>query len=268
LPLNKDAATIVLSNREGDPMSTRLFTSILAVVVIGCVATASAQTADDIVEKNLAASGGRAALEKNTSRITTGTITASTPGGDLSGTIEIYNKAPNKSRTLAKIDASQFGIGQIVQEQRFDGTSGYALDSVNGNRDLTGDQLETARANTFPSPLLKYKDAGAKLELLGREKVAEKDAFVLKMTPKAGPASRMFFDAETYLLVKTVISVSIPQLGTDVEQTSLISDYRDLDGLKLPYKVQSVNQFQTITITFTKVEQNVPIDDKMFAKPQ
>ena len=43
---------------------------------------------------------------------------------------------------------------------------------------------------------------------------------------------------------------------------------RDVDGLKIPYKVQSVNQFQTVTITFTKVEQNAPIDDKMFAKPE
>jgi hypothetical protein len=249
-------------------MSTRwLVTSVLAAMVVCRAAIASPQTVDDIVEKHLAAQGGRAALEKNTSRITTGTITASTPGGDVSGSIEIYSKAPNKSRTAAKIDASQFGIGQIVQEQRFDGTTGYVIDSLQGNRDLTGDQLETARANTFPSPLLKYKDAGAKLELLGREKVGERDAFVLKMTPKAGPASRMFFDAETYLLVKSIISVNVPQLG-DVEQTTLISDYRDVDGLKIPYKVQSVNQFQTVTITFTKVEQNAPIDDKMFAKPE
>src|SRR6478672_7292456 len=200
-------------------MSTgRLFTSILAAAIVCRAAIASPQTADEVVEKHLAAMGGRAALEKITSRVTTGTISVSTPGGDLSGTIEVYNKAPNKTRTLVKIDASQFGIGQIVQDQRFDGTTGYAIDTLNGNREITGEQADIARSNVFPSPLMKYKEIGSKLELVGREKV--------------GPPSRVFIDADTYVLTKTVITVNVPQLGTEVEQTTLVSDYRDVDGIK------------------------------------
>ena len=245
-----------------------LFRSVLTAVVVCRAAIASPQTTDDIVEKHLAAMGGRAALEKITTRVTTGTLTVSTPGGDLTGTIEIYNKAPNKTRTLVKIDASQFGIGQIVQDQRFDGTSGYAIDSVNGNREITGDQAEIARANTFPSPLMKYKETGSKLELIGREKVGDRDNYVLRLTAKAGPPGRLFIDAETYALTKTVITLNVPQLGADVEQTTLVSDYRDVDGIKVPYQVRSINQFQTITITVAKVEQNVAIDEKMFSKPE
>lgn len=250
-------------------MSTgRLFTSILAAAIVCRAAIASPQTADEVVEKHLAAMGGRAALEKITSRVTTGTISVSTPGGDISGTIEVYNKAPNKSRTLVKIDASQFGIGQIVQDQRFDGNAGYAIDTLNGNREITGEQADVARSNVFPSPLMKYKEIGSKLELVGREKVGDRDNFVLRLTPKAGPPSRLFIDADTYVLTKTVITVNVPQLGTEVEQTSLVSDYRDVGGIKVPYQIRSVNQFQTIAITTTKVEQNTPIDDKMFSKPE
>jgi outer membrane lipoprotein-sorting protein len=248
--------------------TSRVATFAVTAAIVLRAAVALPQTPDDIVEKHLAAMGGRAALEKITSRITTGTITVSTPGGDLSGTIEVYNKAPNKSRTLVKIDASQLGVGQIVQDQRFDGTSGYAIDSLNGNREITGGQADIARANTFPSPLIKYKDAGAKLELLGREKVGDRDAFVLRLTPKSGPPTRIFIDAETYVLAKTVLTVNVPQLGTDVEQTSLVSDYRDVDGVKVPYQIRSINQFQTVSVTTTKVEQNVPIDEKMFSKPE
>ena len=248
--------------------TSRFFTFVLTAAIVLRAAIALPQTGDDIVEKHLAAMGGRAALEKITSRITTGTITASTPGGDLSGTIEVYNKAPNKSRTLVKIDASQLGVGQIVQDQRFNGTSGYAIDSLNGNREITGEQADIARANTFPSPLMNYKDAGAKLELLGREKVGERDAFVLKLTPKSGPPTRLFIDAETYVLMKTVLTVNVQQLGTDVEQTTSVSDYRDVDGIKVPYQIRSINQFQTISVTTTKVEQNVAIDEKMFSKPE
>ena len=242
--------------------------SILAAAAIGRAGVAYPQTADDIVEKHLAALGGRAALEKVSSRVTTGTISVSTPGGDLTGSIEVYNKAPNWSRTLIKIDASQFGIGQIVQDQRFNGTSGYAIDSLNGNREITGDQLEVARSATFPSPLLKYKDVGSKLELLGKEKARDRDAYVLRVTPKTGPPARMFFDAETYLLVQTIVTVNVPQVGADVEQTVFVSDYRDVDGVKVPYRLQSINQFQTISITTATVEQNKPIDDRMFSKPE
>jgi outer membrane lipoprotein-sorting protein len=242
--------------------------ALVAIAALCRTGIAYAQTADEIVEKHLAAMGGRAAMEKITSRVTTGTISASTPGGNLSGTIEVYNKAPNKARTVVKIDASQFGLGQIVQDQRFNGTSGYALDTLNGNREITGDQLDVARSQTFPSPLLTYKTAGAGLELLGKEKDGDRDAFVLKLTPKAGPAARIFIDAETYLLSKTVMTINVPQIGGSIEQTVAVSDYRTVDDVKVGFEVKSINQLQTLTINTTKVEQNTAIDEKMFSKPE
>jgi outer membrane lipoprotein-sorting protein len=105
------------------------------------------------------------------------------------------------------------------------------------------------------------------VELLGKEKVGDRDAYVLRFTPKTGPASRQFMDAETYLLVKSVVTANVPQLGTDIEQTVEMSDYRDVDGVKVPYRTRSINQVQSLTITFTKVEHNTPIDDRSFAKP-
>ena len=71
---------------------------LLAVSILCAAVAASAQTVDEIVEKTLTALGGRAALGKVTSRSTSGTMTVSTPGGDISGTIEVLNQAPNKSR--------------------------------------------------------------------------------------------------------------------------------------------------------------------------
>ena len=64
-----------LDAQKGDPMRRRwLFMSILAAVMVCRAGVAYPQTADDIVEKHLAATGGRAALEKVTSRVMTGTI--------------------------------------------------------------------------------------------------------------------------------------------------------------------------------------------------
>jgi hypothetical protein len=248
-------------------MRTRWLSVLFAALAVGHAGQVHSQTADEVIEKHLAAMGGRAALEKIATRVVTGTISVTTLGGDLSGTIELYNAAPNKSRTFVKIDATQFGLGQIVQDQRFNGTSGYVIDTMGGNRELTGDQLETLRSNTFPSPLLKYKDAGSKLELLGREKAGDRDAYVLSISPAKGPSARMFIDTETYLMIKSVATINVPQAGADVEQTTQLSDYRDIDGVKVPFRIQSINQFQTVSITATKVEQNIAIDDRMFSKP-
>jgi outer membrane lipoprotein-sorting protein len=73
-------------------------------LILGCASVAAAQTADDVIEKHLTAIGGRAALAKLTSRTTTGTMTLSTPGGDVAGPIEVQHKQPNKVRTVMKLD--------------------------------------------------------------------------------------------------------------------------------------------------------------------
>ena len=247
-------------------MRKQLLVPVVTALLVLPAVYAHAQTADEIIERSLTAIGGRAALSKVTSRVSTGTITVATPGGDVTGTVELYNKAPNKSRSLVKIDLSNFGLGQVTQDQRFNGTTGYAIDTMNGNRDITGDQLEVMRSTTFPTPLLQYKEAGARVELLGKEKVGDRDAYVLQFTPRAGPASRMFFDAETYVLMKSVVTLNVPQLGT-VEQTVEFSDYRDVDGVKVSFRGRSINQLQSLTIALTKVEQNTPIDDSVFSKP-
>ena len=105
-----------------------------------------AQTADEIIEKHLAATGGRTALNKLTSRVSSGTIALTTPVGELKGTVEVYSKKPNKSRTLVKLDATALGGGQLVNDQRFDGVTGYVIDTFNGNRDITGEQLEAMKS--------------------------------------------------------------------------------------------------------------------------
>jgi outer membrane lipoprotein-sorting protein len=228
---------------------------------------AAAQTVDEIIEKHLAATGGRAALSKLTSRSGTGTITLTTPVGDLAGTVEIYAKAPNKSRTLIKLDLSALGAGQVVNDQRFDGVTGYVIDSFNGNREVTGGQLDALRNGIFPSPLLTYKETGTQLTLAPGEKVGAQDAYVVVMTPKTGPSAKLFFDTSSLMLVKTVLTVNVPQLGGDIEQVVEFSDFRDVDGIKLPHVTKATNPAQTVTATITQFTHNASVDDSSFARP-
>jgi hypothetical protein len=70
------------------------------------------------------------------------------------------------------------------------------------------------------------------------------------------------------MLLKTLTTVNVPQLGRDVEQTGEFADYRAVDGIKLAHTVKSTNPVQAFTITVTAVEQNKAIDDASFVKPE
>lgn len=240
---------------------------VLSLLLVPVLAVkASTQTPDEVVEKHLAALGGREALGKLTSRKATGTVTIATPNGDLSGPVEIFSKAPNKSRAVMQLDLSALGVPEKMNvEQKFDGTVGWALNAMQGDTEITGNQLENMRNNVFPSGLLNYKAAGTRIEVLPKQQLAGKDVIVLLATPKAGSAVRMFLDAETYLLVRTVATVNSPQTGGDLEQTAEPSDYRAVDGVKVAFVVVNSNPVQTVTIRLTKVEHNVALDEAMFS---
>lgn len=240
---------------------------LLAVSAWFVAGPVAAQTADEIVEKHLAALGGREALQKATSQVTTGTISIAMMGNEIAGPMEIYHKAPNKVRTWFKLDLSAMGAGEMVIDQRCDGKTAWAGNSLQGDKEITGNQLQSLLNATFPTPLLDYKGAGAKVELAGKEKVDGRDAYVLVFTPKAGSASRQFIDAETFLMVKNVAKVDVPEMGGEIEQVTQLGDYRPVAGLKVPYSVKITNSAQTIALTVSKVEANVPIDEALFSKP-
>lgn len=240
---------------------------VVVTLVLSCGRIAAAQTADEVVEKYLSAIGGRAALAKVTSRSTTGTITMSLPTGPISGTVEILNQQPNKVRTVTKLDLTSVGAGQLSREQRFDGTTGYIVDNLQGNREITGNQLENLKNTVFPTQLLTYKERGATVELAGKEKVDGHDAYVLLFKPKTGPVVHYFIDSETYLPARIVLKLDAPETGGEVEQTSDLSDYRAVDGIEIPFAIKVSSPVQGFSIAVTKVEHNVKIDGALFVKP-
>jgi hypothetical protein len=137
---------------------------------------------------------------------------------------------------------------------------------MQGETPITGNQLDNMRNASFPSALLTYKETGIKVEILPKEKVGDKELVVLLMTPKSGSAVKMFLDPETYLVSRTVTKINLPQMGGDIEQTVELSDYRAVDGVKVPFQVVNSNPMQSLTIRIDKVEHNGTVDDAMFVK--
>ena len=228
---------------------------------------ALAQTAEEILDRSLAALGGRAAHAKITSRSTVGSITISTPAGEIVGSIELWNVAPNKSRSVIRADLTALGAGQLVIDQRFNGETGYALDSLQGDREITGNQLDNLRNGAFPHPYMTYKELGVKVSLDGKESVDGKEAHVVLFTPARGSASRQFIDAKTYLPLKVMTTINVPQIGGDMEQTIMFSDYRDVDGINVPYTIASTSTIQNFSVSVAKIEHNVKVDEALFSKP-
>ena len=248
-------------------MKRLIRSAVLVALAVAWAQGAAAQTADDILEKSIAAMGGRAAFEKIKTRTMTGTITLMTPAGDLPGSIEIANARPNKARTLIKADLSAFGAGPLTIDQRFDGKDGYVIDTLQGNREMTGNQLDNMRNQGFPHAFLNYKELGYSVKLQGKEKVGDGEAYVLVFEPAKGSTIRQFIDAQTMLPVRFSLTVNVPQVGADVEQTTTLEDYREVDGIKVPYKLTSSSSVQSFTVTLDKIAHNVEVDEKLFSKP-
>lgn len=225
---------------------------------------AAAQTGDEIFDKTITALGGPAALGKITSRLASGSITIGTPVGNVDGTVEIAYAVPNKIRTLTKAKVPL--AGQLVIDNRFDGKTGYVLDSLRGNRDITGNALDNLRNGTFPHPLFNYKGLGSTARLLGKEKVGDRDSFVVVLTPAKGSAVRYYLDAETFLPLKSVLTIQ-PASGPEVEQINEFGDFRAVDGVKVAFRLKSTSPVQTFTMQLIKVEHNVAIDEALFSKP-
>src|SRR5215468_193736 len=122
---------------------------VMAALLIAGSAAAVAQSADEIVERYLAAVGGRTALAKLKSEHMTGTVAMATPVGPVRGTVEGFRQAPNKSRRVMRMDLSAVGMGEATVDERFDGNSGYFLDTLKGNHEITGNALDNLRNQSF-----------------------------------------------------------------------------------------------------------------------
>jgi hypothetical protein len=242
-------------------------TLVLSLLILPTLTTfAAPQTADEIIEKHIAAIGGRAALAKITSRKSVGTATLAMEAGELSGPAELYTKAPNKSRAVLSLDLTPLGMSEtMVVDQRFNGTEGWAKNSLQGDMPVEGNQLDNMKNSVFPSPLLTYKEQGTRIDVLPKETIGGKELIVLQVTPKTGSAAKLYLDPQSYLLVRSVARIVSAELG-ELEQTSEQSDYRAVDGIQIAFTVVNTTPVQTITIKLKTVEHNVAMDDAMFNK--
>jgi hypothetical protein len=80
------------------------------------------------------------------------------------------------------------------------------------------------------------------------------------------PPIRLYFDVQTGLLVRLVRfgETALGWLPTQIDY----ADYRDTNGVKVPYRWTLARPSGRFTIQVSEMQQNVPVDEAKFVKPE
>ena len=207
-------------------------------------------TVDQILNKYIEAIGGREKLAAEKDQ--TIKLTGSMQGMNI--TITMSKKAPNKFYQLV-----DFGVGQ--QKIIFDGVKGKSI-AMGQEKELTGDQLESIKTEAEINPVLDYAKLGIKPELVGMESINNKDTYKVVLTTLNGKKSTQYFDVNTGLLARSVTTAETQQ--GSFTSTIDFDDYRDVQGLKFPYKWVQSTPMGSIELTTSSIEVNTGLSDALF----
>lgn len=214
---------------------------------------ANLPTADQILDKYVAAIGGAEALKKVKSRIQKGSLDA----GTMHFPIEVYSEAPDK-----RISISHPQGGSSVTA--FNGEVGW-LTIPNGVHMMTAPEREAARIDAemyFPS---RVREMYKEFHVRPGEEIEGRSTYLVMAKDANRPMLRLYFDQESGLLLRLLRFMETP-LGRNPTQIEY-ADYRETDGVKIPYRWTLTRPNGSFTIKVDSVEQNVAIDEKLFVPP-
>lgn len=114
--------------------------------------------------------------------------------------------------------------------------------------------------------LIDYKAKGHKVVLIGKEDLAGKPVYKLKVDKKSGKTDTIYVDATSFMEVKTVATRKV--MGNDTELETYVSDFKPVGGVLMPHLIDSKSGGNSVvTITLEKIEPNVALDDATFKMP-
>lgn len=231
---------------------TRLKNLLFATFALTTLNVA-AQTADEIIAKNIEAMGGAAKIASLKTVKKTGNLsmqgmdipmvfTVSQMKGfrldvEVMGTSNYQIITPDKAYMF-------FPIQQMTEPKEMDAEATKVMQSA---LDIQG-----AFSN--------YKEKGSTVEFVGNEKVDGADAYKLKMTGKSGKSVFYFVDVKTNRLVKTSGKAVGPD-GAEMNVETTYSDYKqNADGYWFAYSTTTPQG----PVIFDKIESNITVDENIF----
>lgn len=236
---------------------------LIGIILAGLVSTTAwAQTADELIEKNVQAKGGREKIQAIKTLRMSGKMAL---GQGMEAPVTMEMSRPDKMRV-------EFVVQGMTGVQTYDGKDAWAVMPFMGKTEpeaISGKQLESIQEQAdFDGILMDYKEKGHKVELVGKEDLEGTPAYKLKVTKKNGDTGYYWLDAETFLDLKasgkTVVN------GQEIEGETYFGDYKESGGVMFAHSVENkaVGMPGSMTITIDKVEVNPDLAAERFGKPQ
>jgi len=232
---------------------------VFAGILILCENPA-AQTVDQIISRNVAARGGLAKIRA----IHSMTITGHLIGTDTDFPIVVRLKRPGSFRMDLTINGKNF-------TQAYNGFAAWMIDPFASNpepKSVAGDELKSIQDQAdFDGPLIDYHAKGHKVESMGKESVADKLCFKLKINLSTGTLMYQYLDASSYLEVREELTRTVDGKESTIEES--VGDYRRAGGFLFPFLYDSNAKGSTEHHRFTieKMQINADISDSVFNMP-
>lgn len=210
-------------------------------------------SADAVLDKYAQAIGSEEALSKVTSRAV---HLDETDSDGKSYAIEAYEKAPGKMYEVTTLPEGTVTAG-------FDGTRAW-VSSDRGTRDAEGFDAIVLRSEAQVNPVAALKSYTGR-RVRGQAKIGDTTAYVMMGKAPDGIVEFLFFDEQSGLLVRRMIRDATIFGALPIEAD--YSDYRDVNGVKIPYKTTWFTAGESSAYTVKDVKDNVPVDDSKFEPP-
>lgn len=219
------------------------------------------QDAKKLLDNVINATGGRKVMESIKDTTFSGTMDLVQMG--LSATITFYHKEPNMLRQDIEVMGMAINSG-------FDGETAWAVNSQTGAVEEMPENAQELMKNESlgfgNSYMLSPEKYGITFSDKGKETVKGKEYLLLECTFKNGNKSLNYIDPVTFLPYKTT-SMTLNQMGIEVEQESLVGDYRKVNGLNFAHSItiyQDGEEFASLVID--EVKFNSSLEDSFFKK--
>jgi len=229
-------------------------------LVAALAPVAAAQTADEVIAKNIKAQGGRDALMKLKAVERKGTVAVDGAFGQMEGTVEEIVIPWKKARRA--LDLTVF-----MQKDGWNGTVAWR-EGMSGIQEIEGEDAQQIKQAVDLNPLVMIGERGTKAEKLDDETIDDVACFVIQLSPKDRPVTKFFIDKKTDQIKRISLKQNSAQFG-EVEVISEPSAYEKFGPVTLPTKTKvALGDALKIETTFTETKVDGPVDEAIFEKPK
>jgi outer membrane lipoprotein-sorting protein len=258
LLLNKHVIENSMLDETGGFLMKKAITLCMMGIFLLSMATnpGYSQTAKEIIQKMIEATGGRKALESIDDSTVSGTIEFVQEG--MSWEITVYKKEPSKMRVDVEI------MGMVIT-QAYDGNLAWWINPQTGaTEEMPANQAASMKRDALPrDATFNPEKYGISFDYKGKEQIESKDNFVIEQTYADGFIATLYVDCTTYLITKTKGSIS-SEIG-EVEFEQVPTDYKKVHGLMIAHTITTyTNGAESRLLTITEVQYNTGLEDSLF----